>query len=119
MEISYINAEMSGNFAAAVRLGAAAGLRTVDIRGSFQDSSAEKIDGDDILFIKDILAQHGMRVGMLMPPVGKCDIEDPEAVRKHIEIFRTTAELAHKLGTNLVRTFPFRRPGYCSLGFFL
>ena len=112
MEISYINAEMSRDFEESIRLGAEAGAHTVDLRGNIWGNNIEKISDEDVKRIKEVLSQYDMRVGMLLPPVGKCDIENPEDVQKHTDIFRKMTKLAHELDTNLIRTFPFRRPGY-------
>jgi sugar phosphate isomerase/epimerase len=62
--------------------------------------------------MRDILSRHESRVGVILPPCGKCNIEDPAEVERHTQIFSRMTELAHAFDTCLIRAFPFRRPGY-------
>ena len=65
---------------------------------------------DEVARTRDVLARHGMRVGMLLSPVGKCDITDDAACDKHEEILQRTIRLAYALNTDSIRVFPFRPP---------
>lgn len=108
----YINSEMSKDFEEAVRLGAEAGVHTVCIRTSIWGKDVVDVTDDDVERIRDVLSRYGSRVGVILPPCGKCNIENPAEVKRHTEIFSRMTELAHAFDTRLIRAFPFRRPGY-------
>ena len=112
IEPCFITSEMSEDFEEAIRLGAEVGVRTVHLRSGMWGRSVEQITETDVDRVKDILARYGARVGVVLSPFGKCNIENPEEVQQHMRIFARMIELAHAFDTRLVRTFPFRRPGY-------
>ena len=112
IEPCYINGEMSGDFDEAVRLGVEAGISTVHIRNNLFGRDVVQITDQDVGRVKEVLAKYGVRVGIIFSPFGKCNIEDPAEVERHMKIFSRMIELAHTLNTRLIRTFPFRRPGY-------
>ncbi|MBT3270994.1 sugar phosphate isomerase/epimerase [Candidatus Poribacteria bacterium] len=110
MDVSYITAEMSDDFARSVRLGAEAGVSVVSIRSKAWGKAIEDLSADEVAEARRILAEHRMRVGMVLSPVGKCDITDDAAVAKHGDILNRTIRLAHALGADTIRAFPFRPP---------
>jgi len=112
IEPCYITAEMSRDFDQAVRLGVEAGVGTVQLRSNLWGRSVEDITDEDVSRVKGVLAKYGARVGIIFSPFGKCNIEDPMQIERHIQIFSRMIELAHAFDTRLIRTFPFRRPGY-------
>lgn len=112
IEPSYITGEMSTDFEEAVRLGAELGVHAVSLRSAILGRNIEALSNGDVQRVREILAKHNSRVSMLLSPVGKCNIEDPTEVDRHTAIFGRMVELAHLFETPLIRTFPFRRPGY-------
>ena len=110
MEISYITAEMADDFERAVRLGAAAGCRLVSLRSKVWGTAMEDLDPEQVRRVAAVLETSGVRPGMLLSPVGKCDITDEGKVRRDGEKLKRTFDLAHALGTDTVRVFPFRSP---------
>jgi sugar phosphate isomerase/epimerase len=110
MDVSYITAEMSEDFERSVRLGAEAGVSVVSVRSKAWGKAIEDLSDDEVARTRDVLAEHGMRVGMLLSPVGKCDITDDAAYAKHEEILQRTIRLAYALNTDAIRVFPFRPP---------
>ncbi|MBK36996.1 MAG: hypothetical protein CME26_15885 [Gemmatimonadetes bacterium] len=103
----YITSEMSDDFEEALRLGAEAGIETVHLRKGLFGKDIEQIGQEEIDRILTTLDKFGMRIGVLMPPFGKCDINDPSVVQKHHEIFERMVDIAGGLGTKLIRCFPF------------
>jgi len=97
MKISYINAEMSKNFEESISLGVEAGADAVDLRANIWGNNIEKISDDEATRVKEMLSEYGLHTGMLLPPVGKCNIEDLGDIQKHTDMFRRVAELAHNL----------------------
>ena len=76
MQLSYITAEMHDNFAKALEAGARGGVEVVSLRAPVWHSHLENLDDDQVRRICDLLAARGMRPGMLLSPVGKCNIAD-------------------------------------------
>lgn len=109
---SYIAAEMSDDFEEAIRLGVQAGVHTVSIRSNVWGQKLENLSKSDVKRMKDILKKYEVKTSVVLSPVGKCSIEVPKDIKKHIEIFHKTVELAHVFDTDLIRVFPFRRSGY-------
>jgi sugar phosphate isomerase/epimerase len=110
VKVSYISAEMSDDFERAVRLGAGAGLSAVSLRSKVFDKSIEDLTADEVQRARDALVDHDMRPGMILSPVGKCDIEDDAAISVQGDILRRTIAVAHGLETSTIRVFPFRPP---------
>lgn len=111
MKLSYINSEMSDDFEEALRLGAEAGVTTVNLRKNIFGKDIEFVGEDEIHRAKMMLAKFGMEIGVLMPPFGKCDINDPGIIREHHEIFKRVVDTAHSFGTSLIRCFSFTGAG--------
>ena len=107
IKLCYITGEMSDDFDKALELGANAGIDTVQLRMGLFGKNIEQLNDDDIPRTKDTLAKHNMNIGMLLPPFAKCNIEDTEAIAEHHKTFIRTVEIAHALGTKLIRAFPF------------
>ncbi|NKB70318.1 MAG: TIM barrel protein [Candidatus Latescibacteria bacterium] len=116
MQISYISAEMNEEFDRAVRLGAAAGVETVSLRSRLWGTALEDLDKDQIRRTLDTLQAHAMRPGMLLSPVGKCTVDDAATLARNGEILKRTFDMAHRLGSDKVRVFPFRAPSPTAFG---
>lgn len=110
MDVSYITAEMSADFERSVRLGAEAGASVVSIRSKAWGRAIEDLSDDEVARTRAALAEHGVRAGMLLSPVGKCDVTDDAAFARHEEILQRTIRLAYALNTDAIRVFPFRPP---------
>lgn len=112
IEPTFITAEMSNDFEEAVDLGVEAGISTVAIRSNIWGKSVVEITNDDVSQMKEILSKYEVRIGEILSPVGKCNIEDAAQVEQHLEIFRRMVQLAHLFDNKLIRIFPFRRPNF-------
>jgi len=101
IRLCYITGEMSDDFEEALKLGAEAGVDTVQLRMGLFGKGIDQLDEDDIVRVKDTLDKYGMRVGMLLPPFAKCNIEEAETVAEHHKIFVRTVEIAHEFGSRI------------------
>jgi len=63
----------------------------------------------DIAEIKRVAQGEGWKIFGCSSPVFKCEIDDAAAVRAHVEEFKRSLNVAHELGSNLVRVFTFLR----------
>ena len=103
----FITSEMSDDLEEALELGHQEGIDTVHLRKSIFGKDVEQLSEEDLPRIQDTLAKFGARIGVLMPPFAKCDIDEPDTIRRHHDIFARTVEVAKGLGTKLIRCFPF------------
>lgn len=97
--------EISQDFAEAARTAAEAGLHYVDIRNAWQRSCSELGPGDWHR-IAEILRDHGLQLGVIQSPFGKCDLAD-DAYQQHLAFLPRLIEEAHRFGTDVIRIFPF------------
>src|SRR6266542_4317839 len=97
--------EITLDFADACATAAAAGLHFVDIRKLWNGFSHE-VPRERWPEMKQILADHGLRIGAIQSNFGKCAISGPE-YEAHMAFFPTLVEQARYFGTDVMRVFPF------------
>jgi sugar phosphate isomerase/epimerase len=61
--------------------------------------------------MKDILGEAGLEVAGIASPFYKCDIDDEQARKEHLNILRKCVKMAHFFGTNIIRGFAFWKTG--------
>ena len=98
---------MSEDLEEALQLGIEAGIDTVHLRKGLFGKEIQDVTPEDIPRIQDTLGKFGARVGVLMPPFAKCDIDETDTISQHHDLFTRTVETAKALGTDLIRCFPF------------
>ena len=98
---------MSEDLETALQLGLEAGIDTVHLRKGLFGKEIQDVEKEDIPRLQDMFGKFGTRVGVLMPPFAKCDIDDTETIAQHHDLFAHTVEIAKALGTRYVRSFPF------------
>jgi sugar phosphate isomerase/epimerase len=104
---SFITSEMSDDLEVALQLGLESGVDTVHLRKGVFGKEVHELESEDFPRIQDTFGKFGARVGVLMPPFGKCDLDDAETIKQHHELFARTVTAAKALGTRYVRCFPF------------
>lgn len=82
----------------------------VEIR-SVWDKPPQKLTNDDMVKMKAILDEANIKVVGIASPFYKCDIDNEQERREHIDILRQCIKLAQFFGTNLVRGFAFWNTG--------
>ena len=97
--------ELTLDFADACATAAGAGLEFVDVRKLWNGFSHE-VPKARWSEMKQILSDHGLKIGAIQSNFGKCPIEGPE-YEAHIAFFPTLVEQAHYFGTDVIRVFPF------------
>jgi sugar phosphate isomerase/epimerase len=110
IEPCYFADEVSGDFEEAVRRGVEAGARAIELRGGIWGRAVQSCTGGDVTRMKEVLGRYGARVAVIGSPVGKCDIDNEDEYRTHVEWFARMCELAHTFGTRVVRGFAFWTP---------
>ncbi|SVB48679.1 uncharacterized protein METZ01_LOCUS201533 [marine metagenome] len=103
-----ITDEVSQDLDVIIKFGQEFQLDGIEIR-SIWDKPPHRLDGDDIDLIKGKMQDAGMKVFGIAAPFLKCDINNNEEYREHLDILRNSIRLAQALDTNLVRVFAFWR----------
>jgi len=101
-----ITDEISQDFKTAAGLAVKYGLDGVEIR-SVREKGPHELDKGDIGDINSILSDAGLAVCCISSPFYKCNIDNPDEIRNNIEILKRCIDLAHNVGTRLVRGFTF------------
>ncbi|NJD04682.1 MAG: sugar phosphate isomerase/epimerase [Ruminiclostridium sp.] len=105
-----ITDEISQDFGTAVELARKYKLDGVEIR-SVWGKGPHELDRRDVAGIKEIVEDARLEVCGISAPFYKCDIDNPTELKEQIIILRKCIELAHNLGTGLIRGFTFWKKG--------
>lgn len=98
------------DFEEAIKLGVEAGANTVEVRGGVWGKHVTEIDNDDVKRAQDVLSKYNVRVASIGSPFGKCSIDNPEEIERHLRHFDRMVELAHEFDTQIIRGFAFWNP---------
>lgn len=114
MKLPYKTAVISDEIAQDVEIAAETarefGLDALEIRGAW-GKGPHDLTPDDIARIADITAAAGLVVCGVAPPFFKCELDDEQAVKDHLEILRKSCIAARAFDSQLVRGFAFFRRG--------
>lgn len=83
-------------------------LPGIELRSMF-GRAFKDLTAADIAEIKRVAQGEGWKIFGCSSPVFKCEIDDAAAVRAHLEEFKRSLNIAHELGSELVRVFTFLR----------
>jgi len=109
-KLAIITDEVSQDLSRAVALAEEFGLHALEIR-SVWEKGPEELSHEEVRRIKRMAEEAGLEICAVASPFFKCDIDSEGEIRRHYDILRRCAEVAHMLGTNLVRGFAFWRRG--------
>lgn len=98
--------EISQDLAHACEVCTEFGATGAEIRGVW-DTNVSELSDDDLGEVRRIIQDQGMTVCSIASPFGKCELEDADAWRKHLDILKRCADTGHALGCSLVRGFVF------------
>jgi sugar phosphate isomerase/epimerase len=65
------------------------------------------LDPAQVRRLGDAAARDGLAIAAVAPPFYKCDVDQPDERREHLEVLRRSIGVAQRLGTHLIRTFTF------------
>lgn len=85
-------------------------LDALEIRGAW-GKGPHQLDVNDIARIQDITAARDLVVCGVAPPFFKCELDDAQAAKEHLEILRRSCLVAREFDTKLVRGFAFFKRG--------
>ncbi|HID07241.1 MAG TPA: sugar phosphate isomerase/epimerase, partial [Armatimonadetes bacterium] len=107
-KLAFINDEASQEMDVAVRIANEFNLDGIELRSVWEKGPHELTD-DEVERIKRMLDDAGLQCCCIASPFFKCDYGDEDQYREHLGILRRCVEVAHKLGTNMIRAFTFWR----------
>jgi sugar phosphate isomerase/epimerase len=105
-KLAVISDEVSQDFQTVVDVAAEYKLNGVEIR-SVWDKPPQDLNDEDMAKMEGILDAAGIEVAGIASPFFKCDIDNEQERREHLEILRKCIKMAHFFGTNIVRGFAF------------
>ncbi len=98
--------EISQDLECACQVCSEFGVEGLEIRGVWQTPCQELFDAQ-VRDIKRIAADHGIVVCSIASPFGKCELDQPAEVAKHMDYLRRCGDIARELDCTLVRGFAF------------
>lgn len=78
---------------------------------SINNKGPHNFTKEEIKVIKSKIQDAGLKVCSIASPFFKCDINNDKECNEHLDILKNCIDLAHTLGTNIVRGFTFWRTG--------
>lgn len=109
-KLAIITDEVSQDPSRAIALAQEFGLHALEIR-SVWEKGPEELSDEEVRRIKRMAEDAGLEICAVASPFFKCNMDSEAEIRRHYDILRRCAEVAHMLGTNLVRGFAFWRHG--------
>lgn len=109
-KLGVITDEISQDFETVCKVATQFDLAAVEIR-SVNNKPPQALTDADIDDIRRGAESSGLKVVGIATPFYKCDIDNAEERRQHLEILRQCAKVAKKLETNLLRCFAFWNTG--------
>ena len=110
MKLAIVSDEISRDVNTAVELGLSWGIRAYEIRNLYNGRvpNVEELDIERVLALKE---QHGLTITGISPGLFKIAADDPQVATRLAEDLPRACDLAHRLGTDAVVDFGFRKPG--------
>jgi len=105
---SVITDEISQDLAASLDIAREFRLGGLEIR-TVWDTRVDQLDAGAVRRLRDAADRAELAIVAVAPPFYKCDVDKPEERRDHLEILRRSIDVAHRLGTSIIRTFTFWR----------
>lgn len=82
------------------------GVEGLEIR-SVWDTPCQELTDAQVRDIKRIAADYGVIVCSIASPFGKCELDQPSEIARHMDILRRCGDIARELDCSLVRGFAF------------
>ena len=101
-----IGDEISQDFERVATVTKELGLESIEIRSTW-NKPPQDLGSDDIVRIKRILKNNGLKVCAIASPFFKCDIDSDDEYKQHLKILERCIRLADELGTRIIRGFTF------------
>ena len=108
MRLSIVSDELSDDFQTAVELGTSWGIKHYELRNAWL-SRVPDISRPGIEIIKNVIAQHGIRITAISPGIFKIPLRSDEMMYHRNELIRKSFKLAGELHTDKIIIFGIKR----------
>ena len=105
-KVGIIGDEASQDFQTVVDMAVEFNLDSIEVR-SVWDKAPQELTDQDIDNMKQILEGTNVKIIGIASPFYKCDIDNTEERKEHINILKQCIKLAKAFDVNLIRTFVF------------
>jgi len=109
-KLAVISDEVSQDFQTVVNVSAEYKLNGIEIR-SVWDKPPQGLSKEDMARMKGMLEEAGLEVAGIASPFFKCEIDNEQERREHLEILKKCVKMAHFFGTKIIRGFTFWNTG--------
>lgn len=110
MKLAVFTDEVSQDLETALRLAVRYGLDGVELR-TVWDKPVQHLAAADVARIRGLLEEHELAVAAIASPVFKCELDDEDAYRDHLDYLVNCVHLCKELGTDIIRLFTFWKRG--------
>jgi sugar phosphate isomerase/epimerase len=110
MKLAVFTDEVTQDLAKAVKFATGFKLDGVELR-SVWDKAVHALTDDELKRVRDLLGENNLSVPCISSPVFKCDLDDEDGQREHVEYLRKTIKAAKLLDTKIIRIFTFWKKG--------
>jgi len=110
-KLSVFTDEISQDLDKALALAKEFNVEGVEIRSVWGKNAPQNLTDDEVSRIGDAVQEAGMKVACIGAPFYKCEIDNKEDVKKHLDILDRCLEIAERLDAKVVRGFTFWRRG--------
>jgi sugar phosphate isomerase/epimerase len=107
-KLSILTDEVSQDLAEVIRFAKEFQLPGIEVR-SLNGKAFKDLAPADHREIRQRCDDAGLKISGVATPVFKCDLDSPEQIAAHVELFRRSVEAAQILGCEVVRVFAFLR----------
>ena len=106
--LAILTDEVSQDLDAVLRFAQEFALEGIELRSLF-GKAFKDLDAADVKLVGDRCRDAGVAIIGCATPVFKCEIDAPEDIAAHRELFRRSVDTAQGLGCDLLRVFTFLR----------
>lgn len=108
MKLSILTDEVSQDLNDVLRFAKDLQIEGIELR-SLNGKAFKDLTPSEIKEVRSRCDEAGLKISGAATPVFKCDLDSPEQIADHIEIFKRSVDAALTLGCEVVRVFTFLR----------
>jgi sugar phosphate isomerase/epimerase len=109
--LSILTDEVSQELPDVLRFAREFHLDGIEVRSLF-GRAFKDLTKSDLQTIAAQTKDAGLAISGCASPVFKCNLDAPQEIEEHVELFKRAMEAAHILGTDMIRVFAFLRRGH-------
>jgi sugar phosphate isomerase/epimerase len=108
MKLSILTDEVSQDLTDVLRFAKDLQIEGIELR-SLNGKAFKDLSPSEIKEVRSRCDDEGLKISGAATPVFKCDLDSPEQIAAHLELFQRSVEAALTLGCEVVRVFTFLR----------